>query len=47
MKTILVSRYHPVLVALHWLLAVLIVGLLCVGFILRRCPIAIRKKSAF
>jgi cytochrome b561 len=33
MKTILASRYHPVLVALHWLLAVLIVGLLCVGFI--------------
>ena len=33
MKMILVSRYHPLLVVLHWLLAVLIVGLLCVGFI--------------
>jgi cytochrome b561 len=26
------SRYQPVLVALHWLLAVMIIGLLCVGF---------------
>jgi cytochrome b561 len=32
MKTILVSRHHPLLVALHWLLAVLIVAMLCVGF---------------
>jgi len=26
------SRYQPVLVALHWLLALMIIGLLCVGF---------------
>jgi cytochrome b561 len=26
------SRYQPVLVALHWLVAVMIVGLLCLGF---------------
>jgi cytochrome b561 len=32
MKTILVSRYHPLLVLLHWLLAVLIVAMLCIGF---------------
>jgi cytochrome b561 len=34
MKTILVSRYHPLLVTLHWLLAVPIVAKLCVGFLL-------------
>jgi cytochrome b561 len=28
----LASRYQPVLVALHWLLALLIIGLLCLGF---------------
>lgn len=32
MNAIRVSRYHPLLVALHWLLAVLIIGALCVGF---------------
>ncbi|MBV8659377.1 MAG: cytochrome b/b6 domain-containing protein [Burkholderiales bacterium] len=26
------SRYQPVLVALHWLVAVMIIGLLCLGF---------------
>jgi cytochrome b561 len=26
------SRYHPALVALHWLLALVIIGLLCLGF---------------
>ena len=26
------SRYQPVLVALHWLLALMIIGLLCIGF---------------
>jgi cytochrome b561 len=26
------SRYQPVLVALHWLLALMIIGLLCLGF---------------
>src|SRR6478672_6423776 len=34
MKTVLVSRYHPLLVTLHWLLAVLIPAMLCVGFFL-------------
>jgi cytochrome b561 len=34
MKTVPVSRYHPLLVTLHWLLAVLIVAMLCVGFFL-------------
>jgi cytochrome b561 len=33
MKAILVSRYHPLLVLLHWLLAVLIIAMLCIGFI--------------
>jgi cytochrome b561 len=28
----LASRYQPVLVALHWLLALMILGLLCLGF---------------
>jgi cytochrome b561 len=32
MSTLLVSRCHPLLVALHWLLAVLIVAMLGVGF---------------
>ncbi|MDB5610141.1 MAG: cytochrome b [Bradyrhizobium sp.] len=32
MKTLLVSRYHPLLVALHWLLAILIVAMLGIGF---------------
>jgi cytochrome b561 len=34
MKTSLVLRFHPLLVVLHWLVAALIVGLLCVGFFL-------------
>jgi len=29
-----VSRYHPLLVALHWLLALLIIAMLCAGFLL-------------
>jgi hypothetical protein len=33
MKTVLVSRYHPLLVTLHWLLAVLIIAMLCIGFL--------------
>jgi cytochrome b561 len=33
-----VSRYHPLLVALHWLLALLIVGALTVGFWLASTP---------
>ncbi len=32
MSRVLVSRYQPALVALHWLLALMIVGLLCLGF---------------
>jgi cytochrome b561 len=28
----LASRYQPVLVALHWLIALMIIGLLCLGF---------------
>jgi cytochrome b561 len=28
----LASRYQPVLVALHWLLALMIIGLMCLGF---------------
>jgi len=28
-----VSRYQPALVVLHWLLALMIIGLLCVGFL--------------
>lgn len=32
MKTILVSRYHPLLVTLHWLVALLIAGMLAIGF---------------
>jgi cytochrome b561 len=33
MKTALVSRHHPLLVTLHWLLAVLIIAMLCIGFL--------------
>lgn len=32
MSRALASRYQPVLVALHWLLALMIPGLLCLGF---------------
>jgi cytochrome b561 len=32
MSRAVASRYQPVLVALHWLLALLIIGLLCLGF---------------
>lgn len=32
MSGALASRYQPVLVALHWLLALMIIGLLCLGF---------------
>jgi cytochrome b561 len=34
MNELLVSRYHPLLVMLHWLIAVLIVALLSIGFFL-------------
>jgi cytochrome b561/DNA-binding transcriptional ArsR family regulator len=33
MKTVLVSRHHPLLATLHWLLAVLIIAMLCIGFL--------------
>ena len=32
MSRAIASRYQPVLVALHWLLALMIIGLLCLGF---------------
>lgn len=32
MSRALASRYQPVLVTLHWLLALMIIGLLCLGF---------------
>lgn len=32
MSRAVASRYQPVLVALHWLLALMIIGLLCIGF---------------
>ncbi|MGZ3311430.1 MAG: cytochrome b [Xanthobacteraceae bacterium] len=34
MKALFVSRYHPLLVMLHWLIAVLIIALLSIGFFL-------------
>jgi cytochrome b561 len=43
----IVSRYHPALVALHWLLALLIIGLLCVGFlVLSNMPNSDPNKTA-
>ena len=33
MKTAVVFRYHPLLATLHWLLAVLIIAMLCIGFL--------------
>jgi cytochrome b561 len=39
------SRYQPVLVALHWLLALMIIGLLCIGFfVLANMPNTDPKK---
>lgn len=32
MSRAIASRYQPVLVALHWLIALMILGLLCLGF---------------
>jgi cytochrome b561 len=34
MKNLLVLRFHPLLVTLHWLVAALIIALLCIGFFL-------------
>ena len=45
MSRALASRYHPVLVALHWLLALMIIGLLCLGFfVLANMPNTDPKK---
>jgi cytochrome b561 len=45
MKTILVLRYHPLLVTLHWLLAGLIVAMLGVGaFVLAKMPNSAPQK---
>jgi cytochrome b561 len=41
----LASRFQPVLVALHWLLALMIIGLLCLGFfVLANMPNTDPKK---
>lgn len=41
------ARYHPLLVALHWLLAILIIAALFAGFfLLAAMPNSARKKSA-
>ena len=45
MSPALASRYQPVLVALHWLLALMIIGLLCLGFfVLANMPNTDPKK---
>lgn len=45
MSRALASRYQPVLVALHWLLALMIIGLLCLGFfVLANMPNSDPKK---
>lgn len=46
MKNSRVSRYHPLLVSLHWLLALLIIGMLCVGFWLAATDNANPQKIA-
>ncbi len=33
MSGAIATRYHPLLVALHWLVALMIIGLLCVGYL--------------
>ncbi|MES2070038.1 MAG: cytochrome b/b6 domain-containing protein [Pseudomonadota bacterium] len=45
MSRALASRYQPVLVALHWLVALMIIGLLCLGFfVLEEMPNTDPKK---
>jgi cytochrome b561 len=45
MNRALASRYQPVLVAPHWLLALMIIGLLCLGFfVLANMPNSDPKK---
>lgn len=45
MSRVVASRYQPVLVALHWLLALMIIGLLCLGFfVLANMPNSDPKK---
>jgi cytochrome b561 len=40
-----VTRYHPLLVTLHWLLAVLLIGMLAAGFlVVARMPAADPRK---
>jgi cytochrome b561 len=44
-RAALASRYQPVLVALHWLVALMIIGLLCLGFfVLANMPNSDPKK---
>ncbi|PRC92048.1 cytochrome b [Solimicrobium silvestre] len=45
MSRAIASRYQPVLVALHWLIALMIIGLMCVGFfVLEEMPNIDPKK---
>ena len=45
MSRALASRYQPVLVTLHWLVALMIIGLLCLGFfVLANMPNTDPKK---
>ena len=45
MSSSVASRYQPVLVALHWLVAPMIIGLLCLGFfVLANMPNSDPKK---
>ena len=45
MSRAVASRYQPVLVVLHWLLALMIIGLLCLGFfVLANMPNTDPKK---
>lgn len=45
MSRVFASRYQPVLVALHWLLALMTIGLLCLGFfVLANMPNTDPKK---
>jgi cytochrome b561 len=47
MKKALASRYHPLLVTLHWLLALLVLAMLGIGFsALARMPNADPQKTA-
>ena len=41
------SRYHPLSIGLHWLMAVLIVGIAAVGFVMDDLPQGAAKFAAF